>query len=164
MRDRGTSGEARLGQLPCSVVWFISVDAEAVVVSAASRELLIGCLDIAANRFRRAEIERRARDGAQLARGDGGIVDGQEALGEELELLACHRTGRLSRKIEVAVVREVDKRGCRGLRVERHPQERSVKLISNGERACSRQFEVATRHSSTHGAGKPNAIGRFENF
>ena len=87
------------------------VDGPAVVVAFAVAQCGEVGANVAAERFGRAEVHRRAGDAGEFARGNQRFVGRQPARGAEPQLVAEHRSGILAREVPVGVVRQVDDRG-----------------------------------------------------
>ena len=88
-----------------------AVDGPAVVVAFAVAQCGEVGANVAAERFGRAEVHRRAGDAGEFARGNQRFVGRQPARGAEPQLVAEHRSGILAREVPVGVVRQVDDRG-----------------------------------------------------
>ncbi len=91
-----------------------------MVIATAGLELLVGRIDAGANGGRFPEIERRAFNGPQLARGDQAAVDRREPVGIDGDQMV--ENGAAAAQVEIGVVREVDHRGLVGVRGEIDPE------------------------------------------
>ena len=100
---KGGEGQARWGtRLPAP-------DAEAVIVSARSVELLVVPVDVAPHRLWLAKVEGRAVDGTYLARRDRVLADGEKLVCLEAHDRSHCGASVVACQVEVAVVGHVHK-------------------------------------------------------
>ena len=93
-----------------------AVQDEVVIVAAAAANLLVVGVDARADRRRLPEVERRAGDRRELAGRDQRGVDRREAIGVERQPVLQDVAASFAGQVEVAVLRQVDRRRLVGRR------------------------------------------------
>src|SRR5438034_8743942 len=90
----------------------IPIEDPVVIVAGREAQLLVAGIDARADRRGVPEIERRAVDGCEIARGDQRRAYRREPIGVDRQAVAEDVAVALAREVEVAVLRHVDRRGA----------------------------------------------------
>lgn len=118
--------------------WVLARENPVHVVTAAVLELLVVGIDTLADHVRLAEIERRALDGAYLARGNQTLVGGGDGIGLDGQHIVGDGAAALALEVEERVVRHVNDGRSVSLGQIEH-----LKLVVGGEGVGHGNVEVA---------------------
>ena len=121
-RDIERSAALRILELRGVTQPRVAIQDPVMVVALAVLDLLVIRVDARADRGRLAEVERRAVDGCELAGRNQPCIHRRVAIGVERQDMSEDVAAPFAGKIEVAVLRQVDRRRLVGRRVVVHRQ------------------------------------------